>query len=174
MSVSTAEAGPVAVAEFDAAPPADAAAELMPCCASRRWIAAVVKGRPYATLVGLTAASDAVLARLDWADIEDALSAHPRIGDRAAGADRESSWSRQEQSGTRAIDDDTRSALHDGNVAYQQRFGHVFLICATGLSAQRMLDALKARLRNDPIAEREVVRTELTKIVRIRLAKAFV
>ena len=66
-----------------------------------------------------------------------------------------------------------REQLAAANTAYEQRFGHVFLICATGLSAETMLAALRSRLRNDPVAEREVVRGELVKIVRLRLARAF-
>jgi 2-oxo-4-hydroxy-4-carboxy-5-ureidoimidazoline decarboxylase len=171
--VSTTESGPIAVAEFDAAPPPDAAAELVACCASKRWVAKVVKGRPYGTLGRLAAASDSTLSRLDWSDLSEALAAHPRIGDRASGAEREASWSRQEQSRASAATTTTRDQLVAGNRAYEQRFGHVFLICATGLSAQQMLSSLESRLHNDPIAEREVVRSELTKIVRLRLAKAF-
>ncbi|HEX8092341.1 2-oxo-4-hydroxy-4-carboxy-5-ureidoimidazoline decarboxylase [Jatrophihabitans sp.] len=168
-----ADIGPIAVAEFDVAPVADAAAELMPCCASRRWISGLVSGRPYARLDRLTAASDALLARLDWPELESALAGHPRIGDRASGAGRSDGWSRQEQAGTATAADLVRQELAAANVAYERRFGHVFLICATGLSAETMLNALLSRLANDPIAEREVVRSELAKIVRLRLAKAF-
>jgi 2-oxo-4-hydroxy-4-carboxy-5-ureidoimidazoline decarboxylase len=167
------EIGPIAVAEFDAAPAADAAAELMPCCASRRWVSSLVSGRPYARLDRLTAASDALLAGLEWPELESALAGHPRIGERAASDGRSDGWSRQEQAGTATAPDPVRRELAEGNVAYEQRFGHVFLICATGLSAETMLAALRSRLRNDPVAEREVVRSELTKIVRLRLAKAF-
>jgi 2-oxo-4-hydroxy-4-carboxy-5-ureidoimidazoline decarboxylase len=161
------------MAEFDAAPSSDAAAELVPCCASRRWVAHLVKGRPYASLERLITASDDTLGRLDWADIAEALAAHPRIGERAAGAGRESGWSRQEQSGTASMVEQTRQQLVEGNVAYEQRFGHVFLICATGLSAEQMLSSLRSRLHNDPVAEQTAVRGELAKIVRLRLAKAF-
>ena len=173
MSVDPAENGPIAVAEFDVAPAADAAAELMPCCASRRWISGLVSGRPYARLDRLTAASDALLARLEWSELESALAAHPRIGERATADGRADGWSRQEQAGTAAAPDSVRQELAAANVAYERRFGHVFLICATGLSAETMLAALRSRLGNDPVAEREVVRSELTKIVRLRLAKAF-
>ena len=165
--------GPIAMAEFDRAPAADAAAELMPCCASRRWISGLVSGRPYARLDRLTAASDALLARLDWPELESALAGHPRIGERASGDGRSDGWSRQEQAGSATAADGVRQELAAANVAYERRFGHVFLICATGLSAETMLGALRSRLRNDPVAEREVVRSELTKIVRLRLAKAF-
>lgn len=96
-------------------------------------------------------------------------------GDRPgpAGGDREAAWSRQEQSGTRDAPADVQAGLRAGNAAYEERFGHVFLICATGMSAASMLAALQARLGHDPAREREVVRDELMKIVRLRLGKAF-
>jgi 2-oxo-4-hydroxy-4-carboxy-5-ureidoimidazoline decarboxylase len=164
----------VSVAEFDAAPVADAAAELYACCASKRWIAAVLAGRPYRTRTALVATSDRVIAQLDWPDVDEALAAHPRIGERVAGNGREAAWSREEQSAARLADVATDAALREGNVAYEQRFGHVFLICATGLSASELLDALRARLTNPVEVERDVVRGELAKIVRLRLAKGFV
>jgi 2-oxo-4-hydroxy-4-carboxy-5-ureidoimidazoline decarboxylase len=173
VDVDPAEIGPIAVAEFDVAPAADAAAELMPCCTSRRWISGLVSGRPYARLDRLTAASDALLARLEWSELESARAGHPRIGERANANNRADGWSRQEQAGTATAAERVRQELAAGNLAYEQRFGHVFLICATGLSAEAMLSALRSRLRNDPVAEREVVRGELIKIVRLRLAKAF-
>lgn len=173
MTVTDAGSGPIAVAEFDAAPAADAAAELVPCCASRRWVAQLVKDRPFGSLDRLVAASEATIAALSWPEVLEALAAHPRIGERAGGADREASWSRQEQSATLAADADVRTALYEGNVAYERQFGHVFLICATGLSAAEMLTALRFRLGNDPVAERELVRGELRKIVNLRLAKSF-
>ncbi|MCU1657324.1 MAG: 2-oxo-4-hydroxy-4-carboxy--5-ureidoimidazoline decarboxylase [Pseudonocardiales bacterium] len=161
------------VPDFDAATPAEAADALRPACASRTWIAALVAGRPYRTLDALTAESDAVIARLTWADIEQALDAHPRIGDRTRGADRESSWSRQEQAAAVGIEADAAADLRAGNIEYERRFGQVFLICATGRSVPDMLAALRTRLGNDAATEREVVRGELRDIVRLRLAKAF-
>lgn len=137
-------------------------------CASKTWIAAVLAGRPYETVDELEAKSDEALAALSWDDVAEALAAHPRIGERAAGMGAEAAWSRQEQSGAAGHD------LRADNVAYEQRFGHVFLICATGLSGEAMTAALRARLGNDPDTERTVVRAELAKIVRLRLRKAFV
>ncbi|TDD90507.1 2-oxo-4-hydroxy-4-carboxy-5-ureidoimidazoline decarboxylase [Actinomadura rubrisoli] len=145
--------------------------ELLTCCASRRWADAVAAGRPYAGLEALRSASAAALADLDWGEVEKALAAHPRIGDRVRGGDREAAWSRGEQSGVDGAAAELRKALVEGNRAYEERFGHVFLICATGLSAAEMLAALRARLANDPGTEREVVRDELAKIVDLRLAK---
>jgi len=80
-------------------------------------------------------------------------------------------WSAAEQSGAASASDGVRQALADGNLAYEQRFGHVFLICASGLSGPDMLAQLQARLGNDPEAERAVVREELLKITWLRLTK---
>jgi 2-oxo-4-hydroxy-4-carboxy-5-ureidoimidazoline decarboxylase len=160
------------LAEFDAAPAAGAGALLQPCCASAAWQDELVAGRPYGTVAALTARSDELLALLDWAEIEAALAAHPRIGERADGTDTESTWSREEQSAAGRADADLQAALRTGNRQYEDRFGHVFLICATGRSAQEMLAALTERLAHDAITEREVVRRELAAIVRLRLAKA--
>lgn len=164
---------PVSIAELDAAPLPDAAAELYACCASKRWIGAVLAARPYRRLGVLAATSDQIVAQLAWPDVEEALAAHPRIGDRVAGDGRESAWSRGEQSAAQQLSAGIGRALRQGNVAYEQRFGHVFLISATGLTANEMLDALQSRLTNPVEVERDVVRAELAKIVRLRLAKAF-
>jgi 2-oxo-4-hydroxy-4-carboxy-5-ureidoimidazoline decarboxylase len=163
----------VSVAELDRATVAEATARLRPCCASTRWVSQLVSGRPYGTLEALTAASDAAIAALDWPDIEEALAAHPRIGDRPAGPDREATWSRQEQAGTAAAGPGAQAALRSANAGYEERFGHVFLICATGLRTSDVLIALHERMTNDPATEREAVRDELGKIAAVRLAKAF-
>jgi 2-oxo-4-hydroxy-4-carboxy-5-ureidoimidazoline decarboxylase len=163
----------MAVAEFDIATAADAAAELVPCCASMRWVSGLVNARPYVRLDRLVAASDGLLSRLDWTDVLTALAAHPRIAELPSGERRGEVWSRREQAGVEQLSEPDRAAFAAANQAYQDRFGHLFLICATGLSAEQMLRSLRSRLRNDPVAEREVVRGELIKIVQLRLAKAF-
>ncbi|WP_242901254.1 2-oxo-4-hydroxy-4-carboxy-5-ureidoimidazoline decarboxylase [Actinomadura terrae] len=156
---------------LNALPVRAARAELLTCCASRHWADEVAAGRPYPGLAALRSASAVALAARDWAGIREALAAHPRIGDRPQGDDREAGWSRGEQSGADAADDEIRAALVAGNRAYEERFGHVFLICATGLSAAEMLAALRARLGNDTGTEQAAVRYELTRIVDLRLAK---
>jgi 2-oxo-4-hydroxy-4-carboxy-5-ureidoimidazoline decarboxylase len=163
----------VQVAELDRASPGHAATRLRPSCASIGWIERLVGGRPYESLGRLTAASDAAIAALSWPDIEEALAAHPRIGDRAQGSGREASWSRQEQAATAGAGGDVQARLRAGNAEYEERFGHVFLICAADRSTEDMLAALHARLGHDPAAEREIVRAELRQIVRLRLAKTF-
>jgi 2-oxo-4-hydroxy-4-carboxy-5-ureidoimidazoline decarboxylase len=142
-------------------------------------------------MAALTAATDTAFAALTWADLEEALAHHPRIGERPEGADRASAWSRAEQSGVgrsgadrsgagrsgagdsadRTDTEETAQGLRAGNLAYERRFGHVFLICATGLSAEQMLGALRSRLGNDVATEREIVRAELAKIAHLRVAR---
>lgn len=161
------------VTELDRATVAGATAALRPCCASTRWVSQLVAGRPYRTLDGLIKASDAAVAALSWPDIEEALAAHPRIGDRPGGAGQEAAWSRQEQATASAAGPGAQAALRSANVAYEERFGHVFLICATGLHTSDMLIALHERMSNDPATEQEAVRGELGKIAALRLAKAF-
>jgi 2-oxo-4-hydroxy-4-carboxy-5-ureidoimidazoline decarboxylase len=155
------------LAAFNAAPPEAAERDLLACCASGRFAKAIADGRPYAGPDALSAAAGAAFAALSWDDIVESMNAHPRIGDRPASA----GWSAAEQSGAAAASDQVRQGLAEGNLAYENRFGHVFLICASGLSGQEMLDQLRARLANDPDAERTVVRRELLKITQLRLAK---
>ncbi|HSV67167.1 MAG TPA: 2-oxo-4-hydroxy-4-carboxy-5-ureidoimidazoline decarboxylase [Mycobacteriales bacterium] len=156
---------------FNAATPDGVRRELLACCASTRWADALAAGRPYPDLAALCAASNAVLAGLDWPDVEHALAAHPRIGERAAGQGREARWSRGEQAAAASTDAAVQAELADGNAEYERRFGQVFLICATGLPAETILAALRARLAHDEPTEHRVVREELGKIIRLRLTK---
>jgi 2-oxo-4-hydroxy-4-carboxy-5-ureidoimidazoline decarboxylase len=167
------EAQAVPVRTLDEAAPDEAREMLRPCCASSAWLLALTDGRPYGTLDALIERSDGAVALLAWEDVEEALAAHPRIGDRPAGSDRESAWSRQEQSAVADVDRSTADELVAGNRAYEERFGHVFLIRASGRSAGEILAELRRRLENDVASERGVVRGELAQIVRLRLAKAF-
>jgi len=112
-------------------------------------------------------AIDTAFDALSWNDIVDAMNAHARIGDRA----RSTGWSAAEQSGAAAASDRVRQGLAEGNRAYEERFGHIFLICASGLSGPEMLTQLRARLENNQATERAVVRRELLKITRLRVTK---
>lgn len=152
---------------FNAAPAQDAERIVLACCASGTFAKAIAGGRPYPDPAALLAAVDAEFTALSWDDVVEAMSEHPRIGDRAV----RGGISAAEQSGAAAASDEVRQGLADGNRAYERRFGHVFLICASGLSGQEMLDQLRARLGNDEEAERTVVRAELRKITRLRLTK---
>ena len=157
------------LAEFNGQPGEAARQALADCCSSARWVSAVMAGRPYASVTGLLRRSDTAVAGLAPGDLRDALSGHPRIGERRAdGADR---WSRAEQAGVAGAARPAMQALADGNAAYERRFGHIYLVCATGRTAPELLALLTARLENDPDTEWGVVRSELQKINRIRLGK---
>jgi 2-oxo-4-hydroxy-4-carboxy-5-ureidoimidazoline decarboxylase len=136
-------------------------------------VASLVGGRPYGSLDRLLGASDAAAGGLAWADVLEALAAHPRIGERAAGAGREAAWSRGEQAGAAAAGADLQAELAAGNAEYEARFGYVFLICASGRGAAEILGELRARLGHSQAGEQEVVRGELGKIARLRLARTF-
>jgi len=155
------------LAAFNAASPQAAERDLLACCASRSFAKLIADGGPYRDPAELLAAVDAAFSALSWDDIVESMDAHPRIGDCAPGG----GWSAAEQSGAASASDQVRRALAEGNVAYEQRFGHVFLICASGLSGPEMLAQLQARLGNDTETERAVVRRELMKITRLRMTK---
>ncbi|WP_336209034.1 2-oxo-4-hydroxy-4-carboxy-5-ureidoimidazoline decarboxylase [Nonomuraea sp. LPB2021202275-12-8] len=159
---------PTGLARFNALDPGDAEKELLACCASPAFAGPVAAGRPFADEEALAEAAAAAVRGLAWPDVLEALSAHPRIGERAGGASRESSWSRQEQSG---VEEHLRASLSEGNLAYERRFGHVYLVCATGLTGAEMLRRLRERLDADEEGERRTVREELAKITRLRVGK---
>jgi 2-oxo-4-hydroxy-4-carboxy-5-ureidoimidazoline decarboxylase len=158
------------VAVLDGAAAGAAAGLLRPSCASGRWVAELVAGRPYRSLDRLLAASDAAAAALGWPDVEEALAAHPRIGARIG---EEAAWSRGEQAGAAGAAADVQAGLAAGNAEYEARFGHVFLICAAGRSGAEMLAELRARLGHSAADEQQVVRRELGAIARLRLARTF-
>jgi 2-oxo-4-hydroxy-4-carboxy-5-ureidoimidazoline decarboxylase len=158
---------PATLGSFNAAPAEAAERDVLACCASGAFAKRIVGGRPYRDPAALLAAVDAAFEALTWDDIVESMNRHPRIGDRAV----RTGMSAAEQSGAAAASDEVRQGLAEGNLAYEKRFGHIFLICASGLSGQEMLTSLQARLGHDEEAERAVVRAELRKITRLRITK---
>ena len=153
---------------FNAASADAAEVDMLSCCESKAFAATIVAGRPYQDAAALYDAIDTAFEgprALSWDDILEAMNAHPRIGARADGI------SAAEQAGASAAGEAVRRELAAGNTAYEERFGHVFLICASGLSGQEMLDRLQQRLHNNSLTERAVARHELQKITRLRMAK---
>ncbi|MET8830538.1 2-oxo-4-hydroxy-4-carboxy-5-ureidoimidazoline decarboxylase [Streptomyces sp. NPDC004610] len=136
-------------------------------CAATAWVERLLAARPATTPGDLYAASDTAMAALTADDLGEAMAGHPPIGRPRPG----DPTSAREQSGMAGAAETLRAELLDLNLAYQERFGHVFLICATGRTGEEMRDALRERIGNAPEREREIVRTELGKINRIRLAR---
>jgi 2-oxo-4-hydroxy-4-carboxy-5-ureidoimidazoline decarboxylase len=163
----TSTSTPPGLTRFNALEEHAAFAALHEACASTAWARRLLAARPYPTVDTLYAASDAAMAELTTADLEEAMAGHPPIGRPKEG----DPTSAREQRGMAGASEDLRTEMLELNLAYQDRFGHVFLICATGRTGEQMRDAVRERIGNSPEQEREIVRTELGKINRIRLAR---
>ena len=152
------------------AEPADRAAEVLRACnAAPRFVTEVLAGRPYADPDALVATAERAARALPWDEVATALAAHPRIGDRVEGSSAEAAASRREQRSMDGAGTDVKAALLDGNRAYEQRFGHVFLIRAAGRSPEEMLAELRRRLGNDVAAEQAEVTEQLAQITGLRV-----
>ena len=156
---------------FNDLPDDEADRLLHACCASPAWVARVRGGRPYATAEELADTAERACRELSPADVDEALAAHPRIGDRAEGSSTEAQWSRQEQASVSDSDGSTRQRLREGNVAYEQRFDRVFLVRAAGRTPEQMLAELERRLGNDPEVEAREVVEQLAQITRLRVER---
>jgi 2-oxo-4-hydroxy-4-carboxy-5-ureidoimidazoline decarboxylase len=164
-----------ASSRLDAASEAEALAMLERACGAHRWAAAMVVRRPFGSDAALFAAADEEWAKMSKDDVLEALAHHPRIG-----ADLDelrkkyastASWAANEQAGAATASEATLEALRDANVRYEARYGHVFVVCATGKSADEMLSILHARMNHEPDAELRIAAAEQAKITRIRLEK---
>ena len=143
----------------------EAEAELLACCGSRAWARQMAASRPFRDLRQVLETSDRIrwsLGREDWLE---AFAAHPRIGERG---DRQS---QQEQAGAQGAPPEILERLAKGNLLYQQKFGHIFIVCAAGKSAAEMLALLHQRLANDPETELRAAAEEQRKITNLRLEK---
>jgi OHCU decarboxylase len=158
--------------EFNTLPSAQAESALLDCCGSTRWAASVASRRPYATAEVLQKAADAIwwnLARADWLE---AFSHHPQIGDKAAaGSESARQWAEGEQAGARGTTEDVKTRLARANRAYFEKFGYIYIVCATGKTAEGMLAILNQRLQNDLASELSIAAEQQRMITRIRLEK---
>lgn len=151
--------------ELNAVPEPDARRALLQCCGSARWAREVAARRPFADRDSLHRIAVEVWRSLAPSDWLEAFSHHPRIGERGTG------WSNEEQSAARGAAADTLARLAHRNHDYERRFGHVFLICATGRSADEILKNLEDRMANTPADELRVAAGEQAAITRLRLDK---
>jgi OHCU decarboxylase len=155
----------VRLTELNALPREAAERELVRCCGSTRWSAAVAARRPFKTEDELLQVADDVWWKLEGGDWLEAFAQHPRIGERATG------WAHDEQSGVHGGTQDALARLMALNHDYERKFGHVFLIFATGKGADEMLGQIERRLSNDPATELKIAAVEQSKITRLRLQK---
>jgi len=162
------------LARLNSLPFDEARAELLKCCGSARWAERVAARRPYASAEELEETADRVWLELSADDWLEAFRAHPKIGERKAAAEVSAEargWSEREQAGASGASDATRAALAEGNRVYEERFGFIFIVCATGKTAGEMLSILEARAGHDRETELRVAAEEQRKITRLRLRK---
>ncbi|KAG9402669.1 hypothetical protein AC1031_007277 [Aphanomyces cochlioides] len=147
---------------------AELATKLLHCCGSHAWVESMLRFRPYSTLDDLfakAAAADASLTRTDWLE---AFAAHPEIGTKSKGI---SKWEAQEQKGAVDANASTLDLLAQGNQQYKSKFGYIYIVCATGKSADEMLHILQGRLAHTADEELPIAAAEQSKITLIRLNK---
>ena len=153
---------------------AAAAVELERCCGARRWAQAMVARRPFPTSWSLFAAAREEWNKCSREEVLEAFGHHPRIGD-VDGLRKKfastAAWASGEQSGATAASEQVLRALSEGNRVYQEKFGHIFIVCATGKSAGEMLALLQDRLPNPAAEELKIAAGEQDKITRLRLEK---
>ena len=160
---------------LQALPPDEALQEFLKCCGSVKWAQAMVQLRQYASGIdGLTTLGNEMWWSLEPSDWLEAFLSHPKIGEKKAAAEVSSQsqqWSGQEQSGVQSATQETLDSMAQLNRDYEQKFGFIFIVCATGKSAPEMLDILRERLGNEPDAELRIAAAEQAKITEIRLKK---
>ena len=152
----------------------EAQAEFLKCCGSTKWARAMTDARPFVSEEELFAKADDISSSLKDEDWLEAFRAHPKIGEQKAAtaqSHQEQKWSAQEQSGVGAASAAMISQLAERNREYDERFGFIFIVCASGKSPDEMLAILDSRIDNDPQTELRVASEEQRKIMRLRLEK---
>jgi 2-oxo-4-hydroxy-4-carboxy-5-ureidoimidazoline decarboxylase len=164
----------VNLAQINAWTEDEAIAAFRRCCGSTRWFERMARLRPFESEASLFEAAERAWWALASADWLEAFAAHPKIGDRDAMRAKfaaTAAWSASEQAGVVGAPEDVLDALADANDRYHERFGYIFIVCATGKTAEEMLALIRERLSNDPEVEIQTAAAEQAKITRIRLEK---
>jgi len=162
------------LARWNGLPLEEAAREILPCCGSRTWAASMASKRPIQDEASLVATSDTIWRSLGESDWLEAFRSHPRIAETRAEKDVAASsaaWSAQEQQKAATADEAVKMALKWGNREYEQKFGRIFIVCATGKSASEILEILRHRLHNDEATELQLAAEEQRQVMHIRLRK---
>lgn len=144
------------------------------CCGSDKWVEHMVSARPYQSFDDLIRKAEMFMQKLERNDWLQAFSHHPKIGDFDSLKKKFSTgpqWEAGEQSGVATATDRVLYELAQGNIDYEKKFGYIFIVCATGKSADEMLAILKSRLPNEADYELKLAADEQKKITRLRLEK---
>lgn len=154
--------------------PEEALREFLKCCGSKRWAETMAQCCPYLTETDLTRAANDIWWSLDQGDWLEAFRSHPKIGEKKAAeavSTQAQQWSGQEQSGMRDAAHDTIDSLAQLNREYEEKFGFIYIVCATGKTADEMLANLRERLQNEAAEELPIAAAEQAKITELRLKK---
>lgn len=160
------------LARWNSLDSAAAAREALPCCGSSAWAVALAASRPIADEPSLIETSSSVWLALPEEDWQEAFDSHPRIGQKHAqtrATEESLRWSAQEQRTALSEDDANKLALEEANRRYEQKFGRIFIVCATGKTSVEMLAILAARMKNDPAAELREAAEQQRQITQLRL-----
>ena len=159
---------------LNALPAGEASQEFLKCCGSTRWAETMIARRPYQNLEELTRGANEIWWSLEQSDWLEAFRSHPKIGEKKAAeavSEQARKWSGQEQSAVQSANEETLDSLAQLNHQYVAKFGFIFIVCATGKSADEMLALLRQRLQNDIETELPIAAAEQAKITEIRLKK---
>jgi 2-oxo-4-hydroxy-4-carboxy-5-ureidoimidazoline decarboxylase len=154
--------------------PAAAAREALPCCGSQAWAVALASKRPFADTASVVDASAAVWSALPEAAWQEAFDSHPRIGQKhaqAAATEKSLQWSEQEQRASLSTDEVAKQALEEANRRYEQKFGRIFIVCATGKAPAEILAILETRMQNDAASELREAAEQQRQITQLRLQR---
>ena len=152
----------------------DAEPEFQKCCGSRRWAQRMTTARPFANVETLIAEADRIWWSLSEEDWLEAFRAHPKIGEKKAAtvqSEQAAAWSVKEQAHVATASENTLAEFAERNRAYEDRFGFIFIVCASGKSSGELLTILEARMQNNPKNELCIAAEEQRKITRLRLEK---
>jgi len=146
----------------------------MLCCGSKSWARQMQASRPFKNAEEVKSRADAFWKEASRADVLEAFTHHPKIGDVDSLRKKFAStraWAENEQSGASQASEETLHKLADLNEVYLKRFGYIFIVCATGKSAEEMLEILESRISNEPAKELGIAAGEQQKITHLRIDK---
>jgi OHCU decarboxylase len=164
----------IAIERLNLLATSEAEGELLKCCGSNEWARGVTAERPFASLEDLLSKADRIWWVLEPADWLEAFHSHPKIGEKKAAAKiaaRSQKWSEDEQSGISNSAQQTIDALAELNRAYEEKFGYIFIVCASGKTSDEMIAILRQRLENNSDEELRIAAGEQAKITQLRLRK---
>jgi 2-oxo-4-hydroxy-4-carboxy-5-ureidoimidazoline decarboxylase len=166
-----------AIEQINQLPPSEFREAVYRCCASSRWANQMVKAGPYLSVEGLQDKAVEIWSSMTNEDYLEAFKGHPMIGSDLDALRRKfthtSEWSEGEQAGMQSASESVLKRLQAANIQYLNRFGYIFIVCATGKSAAEMVGMLEVRLTNLSDVEMTIAAGEQQKITTIRLNKWF-